>query len=304
MENLIILTGPTGIGKTELSLSLAETFNGEIISCDSMQIYRHMNIGTAKIDLKNTKIPHYLIDIREPWEKYSVADFKSDATHFISDINQRGKMPFLVGGTGLYINSIVYQLNFSVEPNWNLRNQLQVRYEKEGLQSLVNELVDVCPKEANLMDLNNPKRVLRALEVYYSGGKRDILNFRKKNEDYHLIYFALDMNRQKLYDRINHRVDQMLACGLLEEVEMLLKDGIEPNNQSMSAIGYKEVVSFLQGNIDYPTMVETLKQNSRRYAKRQLTWFRRDDRIQWMDREDPNLLENMKRIIGETFGTI
>lgn len=304
MDKLIIIAGPTGIGKTELSLELAREFQGEIISCDSMQIYQKMDIGTAKLNLKDVDIPHHLIDIIDPKERYSVAEYKQAATKLIQDINSRGKIPFLVGGTGLYINSIVYRLNFSAEVNCDIRNQLKNRYDQEGLEPLVKDLIAFRPEEAKYVDLKNPKRVLRALEIYYAGENREITNFRRENNDYQMVYFALNMDRSRLYQRINARVDKMMEQNLIDEVRFLLESGVDPRAQSMKGIGYKEVVEYLEKQVDYDTMVQNIKQNSRRYAKRQLTWLRRDQRIHWMNREDPQLLEKMKLKIGEKFGII
>ncbi|MBS6720691.1 MAG: tRNA (adenosine(37)-N6)-dimethylallyltransferase MiaA [Peptoniphilus harei] len=297
MENLIIITGPTGIGKTELSLELAKKYKGEIISCDSMQIYKKLNIGTAKIDLNETSIPHHMIDIVEPSDNFTVADFKNSAKKIIIDINKRGGLPFLVGGTGLYINSLVYNLDFTeTEPDYDYREKLRSLLEKEGSEFLYKKLKEKDKSMAEKIHQNNGQRIIRALEILKSGKKKGD-NFREENKDYNLIYLGLNMDRAKLYEKINQRVDKMVDLGLVDEVKNLLDDGLDKNSQSLKAIGYKEVISYLDGDIDFDEMVDLIKKNSRHYAKRQLTWFRRDDRIKWFDRESDRLLSDIESYI-------
>ena len=264
MENLVIITGPTGIGKTELSLELAKKYKGEIISSDSMQIYKKLNIGTAKIDLNKTSIPHHMIDIIEPSDNFTVADFKNSAKKIITDINNRGGLPFLVGGTGLYINSLVYNLDFTeTEPDYEYRDELREILEKEGSEFLYEKLQDQ---------------------------DRDMAEKIHKN-------IGLNMDRAKLYEKINQRVDKMIDLGLVDEVKNLLDEGLDKNSQSLKAIGYKEVISYLDGDIDFDEMVDLIKKNSRHYAKRQLTWFRRDKRIKWFDRESDTILSYIENYI-------
>lgn len=297
MEKLVIITGPTGIGKTELSLKLAKKYKGEIISSDSMQIYKKLNIGTAKLDLSKTTIPHYMIDIVEADENFSVAEFKNKSKAIISDINERGRLPFVVGGTGLYINSLVYNLDFTeTEADYQYRNELNKILEKDGSEVLYNKLLDLNSDMAEKIHKNNGQRIIRALEILKNGNEKGN-NFRQENKDYNLVYIGLNMDRERLYDRINDRVDKMINLGLVEEVKGLLNDGIDKNSQSLKAIGYKEVISYLDNEIDYDEMVELIKKNSRHYAKRQLTWFRRDDRIKWFDRVSENLLEDIENYI-------
>ena len=297
MENLIIITGPTGIGKTELSLELAKKYKGEIISCDSMQIYKKLNIGTAKIDLTETSIPHYMIDIVEPSDNFTVADFKNSAKKIITDINKRGGVPFLVGGTGLYINSLVYNLDFTeTEPDYEYREKLINLLEKEGSEFLYKKLKKNDKSMAEKIHQNNGQRIIRALEILKSGNKKGD-NFREENKDYNLIYLGLNMDRAKLYEKINQRVDKMVDLGLVDEVKNLLDEGLDKNSQSLKAIGYKEVISYLDGEIDFDEMVDLIKKNSRHYAKRQLTWFRRDDRIKWFDRESDRILSDIESYI-------
>lgn len=297
MENLVIITGPTGIGKTELSLELAKKYKGEIISSDSMQIYKKLNIGTAKIDLDKTSIPHHMIDIIEPSDNFTVADFKSSARKIITDINNRGGLPFLVGGTGLYINSLVYNLDFTeTEPDYEYRDELREILEEEGSEFLYEKLQDQDRNMAEKIHKNNGQRIIRALEILKNGNKKDD-NFREENNDYNLIYIGLNMDRAKLYQKINQRVDKMIDLGLIDEVKNLLDEGLDKNSQSLKAIGYKEVISYLDGEIDFDEMVDLIKKNSRHYAKRQLTWFRRDKRIKWFDRESDAILSDIKNYI-------
>ena len=297
MENLVIITGPTGIGKTELSLELAKKYKGEIISSDSMQIYKKLNIGTAKIDLNKTSILHHMVDIIEPSDNFTVADFKNSAKKIITDINNRGGLPFLVGGTGLYINSLVYNLDFTeTEPDYEYRDELREILEEEGSEFLYEKLQDQDRDMAEKIHKNNGQRIIRALEILKSGNKKGD-NFREENKDYNLIYIGLNMDRAKLYEKINQRVDKMIDLGLVDEVKNLLDEGLDKNSQSLKAIGYKEVISYLDGEIDFDEMVGLIKKNSRHYAKRQLTWFRRDKRIKWFDRESDAILSDIKNYI-------
>lgn len=297
MENLVIITGPTGIGKTELSLELAKKYKGEIISSDSMQIYKKLNIGTAKIDLNKTSIPHHMIDIIEPSDNFTVADFKNSAKKIITDINNRGGLPFLVGGTGLYINSLVYNLDFTeTEPDYEYRDELREILEEEGSEFLYEKLQDQDRDMAEKIHKNNGQRIIRALEILKSGNKKGD-NFREENKDYNLIYIGLNMDRAKLYEKINQRVDKMIDLGLVDEVKNLLDEGLDKNSQSLKAIGYKEVISYLDSEIDFAEMVDLIKKNSRHYAKRQLTWFRRDKRIKWFDRESDTILSDIENYI-------
>lgn len=302
MKDIIILTGPTGIGKTEISLEIAKNFNAEIISSDSMQIYKKMNIGTAKIDLNSTDIIHHMIDIRFPSEEFSVKDFQEKAFEEIEKIHKKNKIPLIVGGTGLYINSIVYKLSF-VEENKdnNLRDYLNNLYEEKGIDYIYEQLIKLDKETAKKIDKKNKNRVIRAIEIIKSGNKKKD-NFREENTDFNFIFIALNMDREKLYDRINNRVDKMIEYGLVDEVKSLIDEGVPLNSQSLKAIGYREVIDYLKNKIDYDDMITLIKRNSRRYAKRQLTWFRRDNRIAWFDREDKNLILKINNYIGERLG--
>lgn len=297
MENLLIITGPTGIGKTEISLKLANKYKGEIISSDSMQIYKKLDIGTAKVDLDKTDIPHHMVDILEAHENFSVADFKFKAKEIISDINKRGGLPILVGGTGLYINSIVYNLDFTeTKADYEYRDELRKILEEKGSEFLYNKIFNLNKDMAEKIHPNNGQRIIRALEILKSGNEKEN-NFRQENEDYNLIFIGLNMDRERLYERINSRVDKMIELGLVDEVRSLLDKGLDKNSQSLKAIGYKEVISYLEGEIEYSEMIDLIKKNSRHYAKRQLTWFRRDGRIKWFDKESDNLLEEIESYI-------
>lgn len=297
MENLLIITGPTGIGKTEISLELAKKYKGEIVSSDSMQIYKELDIGTAKVDLNETEIPHYMVDIIDPNENFSVADFKYRTKKIIIDVNKKGGLPILVGGTGLYINSIVYNLDFTeTEPDYSYREELNKLLKEEGSEILYNKLFETNKAMAEKIHPNNGQRIIRALEILKSGNEKGN-NFRQENKDYNLIFIGLNMDRERLYERINKRVDKMIGLGLVDEVKELLDKGLDKDTQSLKAIGYKEVISYLDGEIEFDEMIDLIKKNSRHYAKRQLTWFRRDGRIKWFDREADNLLEDIESYI-------
>lgn len=281
----IFIVGPTGVGKSRLAVDIAQQLNAEIISADSMQIYRHMDIGTAKVtEEEKINIKHYMLDIVEPDEPFSVEDFQKQAFELIDKINQKNKVPIIVGGTGLYINSLVYKLEFTMaKADWNLRKELEKLAEEKGAEYLHEELKKVDSISADRIEVNNVKRVIRALEIYKTTGKpMSYFNkdFREKNNDMDIYMIALNDDREVLYNRINKRVDEMIEDGLIDEVKHILNE-IGMDNQSLKAIGYKEVVGFLNGDYDYEEMIFKLKQNSRRYAKRQLSWFRRDDRINW-----------------------
>ncbi|QQY80665.1 tRNA dimethylallyltransferase [Keratinibaculum paraultunense] len=287
-DNLVVLLGPTAVGKTSISIELAKKINGEIISADSMQIYKYMDIGTAKITKDEMDdIPHYMIDIIYPDEEFTVADFKKRASEYIRQINDRNNIPMIVGGTGLYINSIVYELKFArVKPNEKFRNKWNNIADKYGNQYIYEELKNVDPLSAKRINVNDRKRIIRALEILHETGKPMSYynkNFRKETEEYNLVMIGFTMDRAKLYSRINKRVDNMLEQGLIEEVKMLMDMGYTKDLVSMQGIGYKEVIDYLEGNTELNQMIEILKRNTRRFAKRQLTWFRRDNRIKWID---------------------
>jgi tRNA dimethylallyltransferase len=297
-ENLFILIGPTAIGKTDLSIKLAQMMNGEIISADSMQIYKYMNIGSAKVTKEEMQeVPHHLIDNVYPDEDFTVANYKNHATTLISNINKEGRLPIIAGGTGLYINSIVYNLQFTeVPPSESIRNQLELLSNED----LYKELENIDNTSANKLNVNDRKRVIRALEIYKSTGKTMSeynKDFRMENQDYNLVMIGLNMDRARLYDRINRRVDIMINSGLIDEVKGLLEMGYNKNLVSMQGIGYKEIIMYLEEEISLDESIALIKQKSRNYAKRQLTWFRRDERIKWMNLDDYSNLEKLSKDI-------
>ena len=307
-QPLIILTGPTAVGKTGLSIALAKRLNGEVISADSMQVYRRMDIGTAKIRKEETEgVPHHLIDILEPQEPFDVVQFQQLARDAIDDIRSRGHLPILVGGTGFYIQALLYDIDFTEEEDNTLRRELEQQAETpEGREALVEELRRVDPEALNTIHPNNLKRVIRAVEFYrlhdtpISGHNAAE---RQKESAYHSLYFVLTDDRATLYDRIGRRVDRMLSEGLVEEVKRLQEEGLGRQHISMQGIGYKEILDYLEGNAYLETAVERLKQNTRHFAKRQLTWFRREKNVIWLDRTqhptDGELLEVILEAVQE-----
>ena len=287
-ENLLIIVGPTAIGKSSVAIDVAKKLNGEIISADSMQIYKYMDIGTAKVKANETNgIPHYLIDVVNPDEEFTVADYKYHAKKRIDKINKSGKLPIVTGGTGLYINSLIYELKFTpVNKNKKFRQECELIANSHGNEVLYKKLSEVDPESYRKIHLNDRKRLIRALEIYHETGKPMSYynkNFRKEVDKYNLIIFGLNTDRAQLYTRINKRVDKMIDEGLIEEVEALLKMGYSKDLTSMQAIGYKEIISYLENQNSFEESIETLKRNTRRFAKRQLTWFRRDKKIKWID---------------------
>lgn len=289
-NDLLIIAGPTAVGKSDLSVDLAKKLNGEIISVDSMQIYKYMDIGSAKISKEEMGgIPHYLIDFVDPSKEFSVAEFKDLATEKIKDIHKRGKLPILVGGTGLYINSIICNMNFAKsDKDEEYREELEHIANLHGNEYLHEMLKDIDIDSYNSIHFNNRKRVIRALETYKLTGK-PFSSFKAKNSiyetPYNIHYYVLNMDRAKLYDRINKRVDIMLERGLIEEVKSLKKMGLTSDMQSMKGIGYKEVLYYLDSKISLDQCIEMIKQGSRNYAKRQLTWFRKDPRAIFIDKD-------------------
>ena len=301
-SKLCVISGPTGIGKTKLSLELAKSLKGEIISADSMQIYKHMDIGTAKISNSQMEgIPHHLIDKVYPDEDFSVSDFKKNSEILIKEINQREKLPIVVGGTGLYINSLVYDLNFTkVAFDSDIRNKYEEIAVNEGLGYLHDLLVKVDPKSSEKISINDKKRVIRALEIYDTTGKTMSeynKDFRKENKKNDLAIICLNMERSKLYEKINNRVDLMIENGLLEEVQTLLKMGYKANSIALQGIGYKEIIMYLENKLTLEEAIELIKQKSRNYAKRQITWFKRDERVKWIWVDDFDNFDLQKEYI-------
>lgn len=284
MLKLAGIVGPTAVGKTSLSLEAARHFNGEIISCDSMQIYRGMNIGTAKASIADrSQIPHHLIDIVYPGEEFSVARYQQMAREEIICLNQAGKLPLLVGGTGLYYQSVVDEYQFyPMQSRQKVRDKWHNRVMEQGLELVYEELVVIDPQYAEKIDRHDEKRIVRALEVYELTGIPFSQQQIRKENVYHLAVVGLEMERQELYERINQRVDEMMEQGLVEEVQALLRQGCSPQCNAMQALGYKQVQWYLDGMMSYDEMLAEIKKETRHYAKRQLTWFKRDRRIHWI----------------------
>ncbi|MGP9041269.1 tRNA (adenosine(37)-N6)-dimethylallyltransferase MiaA [Cytobacillus kochii] len=306
-EKIIILIGPTAVGKTKTSIELAKKYNGEIISGDSMQIYKGMDIGTAKITKEETEgISHHLIDIKEPDESFSTAEFQTIVREKISEISSKGKLPIIVGGTGLYIQSVLFDYQFSNAPSDDdFRYRLEERAKVEGNVCIHKELQVVDPVSAGKIHPNNIRRVIRALEVYHCTGKT-MTEWQSKQElesVYNAAVIGLTMDRDLLYKRINQRIDMMMDNGLLEEVRGFCDKGLQ-NCQSMQAIGYKEFYPYFDGLITLDEAVDQLKQNSRRYAKRQLTWFRNKLDVSWIDMSEALDSKGFHKKINEIYVTI
>jgi tRNA dimethylallyltransferase len=304
-EKVIVLIGPTAVGKTNTSIELAKRFKGEIISGDSMQIYKRMDIGTAKIIPEEMEgVQHHLLDIKDPDESFSAAEFQQLVRKKISEIHTHGKIPLIVGGTGLYIQSVLYDYRFTETPgDEHYREGLEVNLEKYGSGWLHDQLLSVDPVSAGNIHRNNTRRVIRALEIYHCTGKTmsEYQEAQSKELQYDVALIGLTMDREKLYKRINLRVDLMMKQGLLEEVKELYDEGIR-NVQSVQAIGYKELYDYFDGEVSLERATENLKQNSRRYAKRQLTWFRNKMDVAWFDMTDESqhaeIIEDISEFIA------
>lgn len=285
---VLILVGPTAVGKTAFSIELAKRFDGEILSADSMQIYRGMDIGTAKVTPEEMQgIPHYGLDLVDPDDPYTVVEFQQYADRIIRDINARGKLPIVVGGTMLYVKALTDHLDFTeATGDPEFRESLRLYAEQQGAEALHNRLRAIDPVTAERLHPNDTKRVIRALEVHHHTGRPMSESYQEQPEEpkYRFAMVGLNLDdRELLYERINRRVDIMMEQGLIEEVQGLLERGYHRDLQSMKAIGYKEIVEYLEGRLTLEEAVDAVKQGSRRYAKRQLSWWRREDRIRWFD---------------------
>lgn len=303
MKKIVIITGPTAVGKTNCSIKIAKRVNGEIISADSMQIYKKMDIGTAKVtEQEKEGIPHHMIDIVEPSEIFSVANYKKMSDELISDILRRQRLPLIVGGTGLYINSFLYDLDYQeVACDEEYRQFLEDYAKKKGNDALYRLLLKADPEAESLLTPSDKKRIIRALEIYkYSGKKLSDLrkNLRNPNKEYECKIFFLNMSRELLYERINRRVDMMFEQGLLEEVRRLYEQGINESHTSMQGIGYKQLISYFKGDCTLSDAIEKIKQLSRNYAKRQITWFKKDPRVQWLEM-DQTIPEEVVNVITD-----
>ena len=303
-KKILVIGGPTAVGKTELSIDLAKRLNGEIISADSMQIYKYMDIGSAKVSKGEMNgVVHHLIDVVDPSINFSVVDYKEQGEKAIKEIISRGKLPIIVGGTGLYINSLTCNMTFTeAEKDEDYRRELERLAEEHGNNYIHEMLKDIDPISYKEIHANNRKRVIRALEVYkltgnpfssYNAGE----DFYKSEYDVH--YYVLTMDREKLYERINLRVDIMMEKGLLEECIKLKEMGYTSSMQSMQGIGYKEILYYLEGNVKLQEAINMIKQGSRNYAKRQLTWFRRDPRVTFLDKDKLSYVEILEKVIGD-----
>lgn len=308
-QPLIILTGPTAVGKTDLSVKLAKKINGSIISADSMQVYKYMDIGSAKIMPEEMQgIPHYLIDELMPEEEFNIVLFQKLAKQYMQEIYAHGRIPILAGGTGFYIQSVLYDIDFSKEDaSAEIRNELEAFAKREGNLALHNRLLSVDPVSANAIHPNNVKRVIRALEFYQLNGyaiSEHNKKERQKKSPYNFAYFVLNDERSRLYERIEQRVDKMLECGLLDEVKKLKAMGYHKDMVSMQGLGYKELLAYLDGEITYDEAIYILKRDTRHFAKRQLTWFRREDDVIWLNKDEysyqeDQILEKMITILKE-----
>lgn len=298
---VIVICGPTASGKTALSIELAKKINGEIVSCDSMQIYKDMDIGTAKPTIEEMQgIKHYMLDFVSPDERYSVADYKKQAKQAIREIIEKGKVPIVVGGTGLYVDSLIYEIEYQdIEFDEKYRKQLEERSEKEGLEVLYNEAKKIDPEAIIKISPNDKKRILRILEIYNATGKNKTeqeKESRKNEVEFDYKVYAISWDREKLYDRINQRVDIMIDQGLIEEVQKIYSK-YNKFPTAMQGLGYKEVLEYLEGKCNKQEMIDKIKQETRRYAKRQLTWFRKNKQTIWLDGQEK--IQNNIEIILE-----
>ena len=288
---LIILTGPTAVGKTSLSLSLAKELDGEIVSADSMHVYRYMDIGTAKIrEEERQGIPHHLIDVLDPWEDFNVVRFQKMAREALEEIWERGHIPIVTGGTGFYIQALLYDIHFTENnEDSSLRKDLENYARENGAEALHSRLVEVDEKAASQIHFNNVKRVIRALEFYYQTGKKMSEHNeeeRKRTSPYDFKYFVLNDEREHLYAGINRRVDLMMEEGLVEEVRKLKEMGCDSAMVSMQGLGYKEILSHLEGEYTLDEAVYKIKRDTRHFAKRQITWFKRERDVIWLHKPD------------------
>jgi len=305
---VIVILGPTASGKTKLSIELAKDIDGEIVSADSMQIYKYMDIGTAKpTEEEKQGIKHHLIDEITPDEEFSVARFQQLAVKYIDDIINRGKIPIVCGGTGLYIDSLIYNIEFGdTICDWELREMLRKEALEKGNEYLHNKLKEIDPEAAEKIHMNNVKRVIRAIEVYtYTHKTISMLQKESRNNPskYKFYVFGLSMGREKLYERINQRVDRMIEKGLVQEVKKLMEMGYDKSTIAMQGIGYKEILSYLRGEISFDEAVYLLKRNTRRYAKRQFTWFNRMKDVHWINLDETHDLQEIIKNIKDVVAT-
>lgn len=302
---LVVIAGPTAAGKSELAVELAQQLQGEIISADSVQLYKYFNIGTAKLALEEQRgVPHHLIDILDPDQDFSVAQFQSLARHKIREIQERGKLPFLVGGTGLYIQAVVYPFEFPDTKGYQvIRNDLRRLWGDGKQEEIYQKLKDIDPASAERIDPHDFRRISRAIEVYYLTG-RQISSYQLNNKKplYRVGMVGVTYQRAELYRRIEKRVDKMFAKGLVDEVRSILNKGYSRELKPFQTLGYKQVIQYLEGDYDLAEAIAETKKATRRYAKRQLTWFRRDQRIKWYSMDDGNECQDVFAGINEHLG--
>ena len=308
MNPIICIAGPTASGKTALAVALARELDGEVVSCDSMQVYKRMDIGTAKPSPEERQgIPHHMIDVAEPWEDYSVSRYCADAAPIVENIVSRGKTAIIAGGTGLYMDSLIRGNDFAPFPSTGVRERLEREADREGMETLLARLRAVDPEAADRLHLSDRKRIIRAMEVYLETGETITAHNRRTQAlppRFSPVWLGLDFeSRAELYSRIDRRADAMLNAGLLEEIRALLCSGIPEKCTAMQAIGYKEFTAALDGRCTVEAAADQVRQSSRRYAKRQLTWFRRNGRIHWLRRGpgegSAEILASARRILQE-----
>lgn len=297
MQPMVILTGPTAVGKTALSIELAKRINGAVISADSMQVYKHMDIGSAKILPEEMQgIPHYMIDELEPEEEFHVVRFVEMAKKYLAEIYAAGKIPIIAGGTGFYIQALLYDIDFTdQESDEAYRSRLETLAKEQGREKLHEMLREVDPASAEAIHANNMKRVIRALEFYHLTGKRISEHNeqeRKKSSPYNFAYFVLTDDRTKLYERIDKRVDHMIEQGLVDEVQKLKEMGCHRDMVAMQGLGYKEILAYLDGELTLEEAVYIIKRETRHFAKRQLTWFKREREVFWVEKDAYNYQED------------
>lgn len=308
-QPLVILTGPTAVGKTALSIALAKAIGGEIVSADSMQVYRHMDIGSAKITREEMAgVPHHLIDVLEPTEAFNVVIFQKLAKEAMAGIYGRGRIPILVGGTGFYIQAVLYDIDFTEnDEDTALRKELEALAQSEGAEALYDRLKAVDPASCKSIHAHNVKRVIRALEFYEKTGQPISAHNKEQRQNvspYRFAYFVLNDNREEIYKKIDLRVDKMVSEGLVEEVRSLREMGCTKDMVSMQGLGYKEILRYLEGELTLEEAVYLIKRDTRHFAKRQLTWFRREKEVIWVeksgvDQYGQNMLNRMQEILHE-----
>lgn len=303
MKKVIVICGPTASGKTKLGIEVAKRINGEIVSCDSMQIYKDMDIGTAKpTKAEQSEAKHYLIDFVSPDKRYSVAEYKKDAENVLEKIIKKNKQPIIVGGTGLYLNSLIYGIDYpNIETDLKYRKHLEEKVDEFGLEKIYNEAKEIDPQAIEKISKNDKKRILRILEIYHSTGKTKTQLEKESRQNgikYDYKIFVLNMPREELYERINKRVDIMIQEGLVEEVEKIINKYKEFPT-AMQGLGYKEVLEYVEGKITKEEMIDKIKMETRRYAKRQLTWFKSYQNAVWLNSGDANNVDIILEEISE-----